>query len=1058
MFWKFNVLNSPIDTLLDKEGITLQEILDEDDVLQECRAQNRKLIDFLVRPDHIMALVKMVIDEPDPTLDDKCKYKYPNISCEVLTSEVAEITDQLATEETLINKVYGFLETDGPLNPLQASFFSKVMSLLIARKSDIMLDFLQTKDNFVGRLLHHIGVSAIMDLLLRLVTCMQSPDCRMRCIQWLNEERLIERLLSMIDPGQSDEKHSNASQALCDMIVLSREHMSEMQERAEEDPLLKSIEAKENVTALLAHMLDSSERSESVLVNGLAIIQTLLEFRKIGPEGSCEKMTALDAERLAGGVKNTIEAVLPRLKDFKQVLVQPPRQHYSPMPTSIGPLEPPLGNSRLQIVHLVASLLLTNTPTVNKELCKIGIINTLFDLYFKYCWNNFLHTQVESCISTILTNPPYPSEEKDKDEHPLLDQLFKDKNILHLLIDAYNGNEQQQSQPSGRRRGYMGHLIKIANHVNEQMEGGFNSKRVKELVNDHGDKGKWDKFVSGTLAEINKQNSLDKVGQFTSVSDDDDFRDIPFPQDMGMQPFSFKEEEFAAQEQGPSPFSERLANVNFDFNVDDPLSQSPQGESMFEDKEDDMWETKEIKFSDEQKPKSPSARASSPSAKKSNDDDDDEWSFSEPVVLKASNQGRPGSETFTPSSLADAFAAPTTTTPSPTPPPAPSVRAKPRSPGAQFSARGASSSMRTATPPMRAPAPTQSPTSGLSPVRAPAAAAAAPISTASVTPSKEDEDEDDLWETKEITFSDQTKGGFGGFGVSSTTPNRQSGQSQEDSSDSEEDLPSPSRIYETPTTTKNKAERMEVDTFDSFTDFTSDDMDSSSQGPIEMDTSPWDAPANNSNNQAQEEGWANFASFEAAPASSGQGTGFADFSSMEAMSTEPSRGDVDMEVKPSKEDETTGDSVVDSTTKPGAGDAETTGLASSSEPVVPKQEENSAEEQPSSSSDTQPSEPVMDSNSNEASPEEASSSEADSATPVCNNMPNDNHVLQDREDEKNDEDLEDNFAFLSRSGMMGGGADEQVSSSGQDIDKIRQQAKEAMEEFSGATSSTTPGD
>ena len=45
-----------------------------------------------------------------------------------------------------------------------------------------MIEFLRGKDDFVGQLLHHLGTSAIMDLLLRLITCIESPECRNTCI------------------------------------------------------------------------------------------------------------------------------------------------------------------------------------------------------------------------------------------------------------------------------------------------------------------------------------------------------------------------------------------------------------------------------------------------------------------------------------------------------------------------------------------------------------------------------------------------------------------------------------------------------------------------------------------------------------------------------------------------------------------------------------------------------------------------------------------------------------------------------------------------------------
>jgi len=46
-----------------------------------------------------------------------------------------------------------------------------------------MVDFLKSRGNFVERLLHHLGVSAIMDILLRLITCIESVECRNDCVK-----------------------------------------------------------------------------------------------------------------------------------------------------------------------------------------------------------------------------------------------------------------------------------------------------------------------------------------------------------------------------------------------------------------------------------------------------------------------------------------------------------------------------------------------------------------------------------------------------------------------------------------------------------------------------------------------------------------------------------------------------------------------------------------------------------------------------------------------------------------------------------------------------------
>lgn len=62
--------------------------------------------------------------------------RYSNISCELLTSDISQINDRLGEDEKLLMKLYGFLQNEPPLNPLLASFFSKVLSILIGRKPE----------------------------------------------------------------------------------------------------------------------------------------------------------------------------------------------------------------------------------------------------------------------------------------------------------------------------------------------------------------------------------------------------------------------------------------------------------------------------------------------------------------------------------------------------------------------------------------------------------------------------------------------------------------------------------------------------------------------------------------------------------------------------------------------------------------------------------------------------------------------------------------------------------------------------------------------------------
>ncbi|XP_019615977.1 PREDICTED: serine/threonine-protein phosphatase 6 regulatory subunit 3-like isoform X8 [Branchiostoma belcheri] len=650
MFWKFDLhTTSHIDTLLDKEDVTLTELLDEDDVLQECKAQNRKLIDFLIRPEVMEELVNLITQDPPDDVEEKIRYKYPNTACELLTSDVSQINDKLGDDEALLNKLWAFLEAEPPLNPLLASFFSKVMGMLLARKTAMpqqdwdegykMLDFLRQKEDVVGLLITHLSTSAIMDLLLRLLTSVDAPELRTEMLQWLDDQKLIQRLIEVLDPTGDEEKHSNAAQSLCDIIRLSREHMSQLQEQAENDPLLTTMEKQETVEELLNVILNG-EKTESALVNGISVLLTLLEFKKPGlqyfwscsPDGQ-DQMTPLDAERLAQGVSSAILGITPRLKELHQLLIEPPKVKQRPMPTSVGTMDPPFGNTRLHVCRLMASLLLTNTHQVNIELANLGTLDIMLDCFFQYTWNNFLHTQVEQCINTILTNPPSddsPNQEGNPEpKHPLINNLLGQSRIIQRILDKWEEDQQIESQ-GGNRRGYMGHLTRIANSLQTCLEKGPNKDLVKEIFKEVPEdyRERWETFVSGSLAEINKKNTVDLVGSHplhsSSEDDDSDFKDIPFPPDSSLQQafsdyqmqqmtstfidqFGFNDEEFADQEENVNAPFDRISDINFSTNANEENPNSALFEaccneriSTFDDSgsdEEDVWEEKELTFS-----------------------------------------------------------------------------------------------------------------------------------------------------------------------------------------------------------------------------------------------------------------------------------------------------------------------------------------------------------------------------------------------------------------------------------------------------------------------------
>nr|XP_058165028.1 serine/threonine-protein phosphatase 6 regulatory subunit 2 isoform X4 [Dasypus novemcinctus] len=674
MFWKFDLnATSHVDKLLEKEGVTLHELMDQDDILQECKAQNQKLLDFLCRQQCMEELVHLISQDPPLDMEEKVRFKYPNTACELLTSDVPQINDKLGGDETLLNLLYDFLNHEPPLNPLLASFISKTIGNLIARKTEQVIGFLKKKDQFISLVLRHLSTSATMDLLLRLASCVEPASLRQEVLhnligkaksvqmrvtmleedfgqeaavktcrdgagrpstvasasgpgaprlEWLNEEMIIQRLVELVHPGQDEDRQSNASQTLCDIVRLGRDQSGQLQGPSEPDPLLAVLESQGCVEQLLKNMFDG-DWTESCLVSGTQVLLTLLETGRAGTEGLADAFSQ-GLERAHPVNSSVLHGIVPRLKDFHQLLLSPPKKQA--ILTTIGVLEEPLGNARLHSARLVAALLHTSTPSINQELCRLSTLDLLLDLFFKYAWNNFLHLQVELCIAAVLS--PAAQEERaeageaasggaktpqpaaGRPEGTMVTHLFQKCCLVQRILEAWEANDRTQAA-GGRRRGNMGHLTRIANAVVQSLERGPAQACAAEAIQGLPEdcRRRWDSFVEDTLPEANRRNAVDLVSTHLHSSSEDEDIDGAFPQELSLQQafseyqvqrmtasfvdqFGFNDEEFADQDDSVNMPFDRVAEINFHTDAEDDGACCGDHIQPFDDPEDDddLWE------------------------------------------------------------------------------------------------------------------------------------------------------------------------------------------------------------------------------------------------------------------------------------------------------------------------------------------------------------------------------------------------------------------------------------------------------------------------------------
>ncbi|KZP01165.1 SAPS-domain-containing protein [Calocera viscosa TUFC12733] len=277
MYWRFGFHStSSIDTLLEKPDVTVETLLEDDDLLQECKSQNARLVQYLQRPDVVRTLLGYVTGDID--VEPRSSFKYPYLAAEVLCSDIWSIVetcleygDELMTPfwDTVLGR-----STDDLLgNPVMAARFTKINSVFLTKKPTEMLDFIKSVEHVVPKLLARIEIPAIVDLLFRIVKSDGQTEGA-GAVDWLSSEGFIPLLINLLSPYERSEIHAAVSELLKDIISISCPAPGNVnisggaddvaQEVSVSNKLVRELAAERCVVKLVAYMLGDPEDRQNV--------------------------------------------------------------------------------------------------------------------------------------------------------------------------------------------------------------------------------------------------------------------------------------------------------------------------------------------------------------------------------------------------------------------------------------------------------------------------------------------------------------------------------------------------------------------------------------------------------------------------------------------------------------------------------------------------------------------------------------------------------------------------------------------------------------------------
>ncbi|RDW60464.1 SAPS family protein [Aspergillus mulundensis] len=266
MFWRFGgyASVSAIDSLLDKPDVSLEDLLDESELIQELKQLNTKLIEYLREDDVLKKLMDYVIapslvneDDEDDDADttnkeegaqtkedefeakgrksdlfkealgsedfermEKERLKRAYVACEILSSEVWSILDSTMANPEHLRNFWAFIRRPAPLDSIQASYFTKVNETLLDKKTGEMLELLKSMNDIVPAILQHVDNPMVMDLLLKLIS-LERAEGGQGIVDWLKSQDLIPRLLSFLSSEWPTSVQTSAGDFLKAIITIS---------------------------------------------------------------------------------------------------------------------------------------------------------------------------------------------------------------------------------------------------------------------------------------------------------------------------------------------------------------------------------------------------------------------------------------------------------------------------------------------------------------------------------------------------------------------------------------------------------------------------------------------------------------------------------------------------------------------------------------------------------------------------------------------------------------------------------------------------------------------
>ncbi|CAK91521.1 unnamed protein product (macronuclear) [Paramecium tetraurelia] len=482
---------SKLDNLLKQENLTLETILNEDDILSELKmSSSGKFADFIIsHPNEYKKMIHYIIDDVQPQEQDIQQYiKFQFIISEVFSSENEKLinylfdkpldnpqedvqnplddqqtesqpTQEQEDKESIRQHLLAdFLQVLGndTLVVTTAGYVNKIIGAIIHRRGHDFWEYLIKNPKVITNLFKHAELKHITEIIEKLIildTNQEENDDK----NYLKERSdLIIRSQKLL----SVDSNSNAIISnLCDILI-------ELYKRT-----LISLETMTSLRTILQNVAQPQYFMNLAIQTQNTVVYNLLNIQfeyYIKIEQIDEGKYAVDLKNLYSSLISHLPQALSQ-QDLFKVAFQ----------TSKGDQVVPLGDAKLELISFIIQL--CQRQEIADSFTKPIIFLNILDLVLKYPSNNQLQIQFDKLVTSII---------KSKNTQ-LQNLLYQDQAILRFLI-AHNGSESRKQKPA-----FQGVLTKITNYLNSNInESEELAKSIDQI------KDEWNTYID-ELNEVN---------------------------------------------------------------------------------------------------------------------------------------------------------------------------------------------------------------------------------------------------------------------------------------------------------------------------------------------------------------------------------------------------------------------------------------------------------------------------------------------------------------------------------------------------------------------------